>query len=116
MIGTVKLSIGMVLFPVTYLMWTGITSLYLGVPGTLLYAFSLPFSGLFVLVYHERIIRKLPLWQSIVLRKYRSHLKRLADERALRIRLGRAQPRFPPRPRPVFGGGPREEGGGKEGG
>ncbi len=86
MIGTVKLSIGMVLFPVTYLMWTGITSLYLGVPGTLLYAFSLPFSGLFVLVYHERIIRKLPLWQSIVLRKYRSHLKRLADERALLIR------------------------------
>ena len=80
------LKIGIVLFPITYLMLTGITSLYLDVPGTILYALSLPFSGLFVLVYHERIIRKLPLWQSVVLRNYRSHLKRLAGERALFIR------------------------------
>ena len=86
MIGTVKLSVGVVLFPVIYIMLTVVASLYMDALMTLFYALSLPFSGLFVLLYHERILRNWPLWQSLVLRNYRSYLTRLADERAVLIR------------------------------
>ena len=85
MIGTVKLSAGVVLFPIIYLILTGVASLYMDALMTLLYAFSMPFSGLFVLLYHERILRNSSFWQSLVLWNYRPYLKRLADERALLI-------------------------------
>lgn len=86
MIGTVKVAIGTALFPLSYLIMMGLASLIVNLPGTLLYGLSLPLSGLFVLFYNEHILHHWPLWQSLVLRHYRSYLNRLAEERALLIR------------------------------
>lgn len=87
MVGTVKLAVGAVAFPLYYLLralgawwvWGGLRAL--------LYALTLPLSGLFVLWYNERLLQRWPLWQGLVAPRRRArYLKRLAAERAALLR------------------------------
>jgi len=99
MIGTIKLSVGAVVFPVYYLLRTVIVYLFAGQFTTLLFGVSLPLrdptlalvygctlpvSGLVTLYYNELILQKWPLWQGLVApRRRHYYLKRLVDERSL---------------------------------
>ena len=55
-----------------------------GATTAVVYALSLPLSGLFTLTYDEQILQKLTLWQGAQWddSKRGRHLKRLANERA----------------------------------
>ena len=85
MVATVKFSTGVGLFFVWYCLLVGTAAMLLAPPvAVLLYAASLPSSGLLALAYDERILR--PLSSSTGApasgRTRRRHLRRLADERA----------------------------------
>lgn len=83
MVGTVKLTAGIVAFPAFYLMLTGAACLLTGLRSALLYGFTLPVSGLFALFYDEHILRGRPLWQGLVSPR---GLRRLSEERAALLR------------------------------
>lgn len=87
MIGTIKLAVGALTFPLCYLTVAIVAYLSLGRPPALLYGLTAPLSGCFALWYLERILAKIPLWQNLVVPRRRTHyLKRLAAERAALIR------------------------------
>ena len=89
MIATVKFSTGVGLLLVWYCALVGAAAVLMTPPtAVLLYALSLPLSGLLTLAYDERILRRLSSstgapWSA---RRRRRHLERLADERAEIIR------------------------------
>ena len=85
-VGTVKMAVGGILFPLSYLILTGIALRFLSLPSALLYGLSLPLSGLFVLFYQEQVLRNWPLWRLVLRRRYGTHLRRLSEERAGIIR------------------------------
>lgn len=78
MVGTVKLTAGVVLFPLSYLILTGAACLLTDLRSALLYGVTLPVSGLFALFYDERILRGRPLWRGLVSPR---GLRRLSEER-----------------------------------
>ena len=82
-IGTVKMAVGAVLFPLWYLILVGVACLLMDLQSALIYGLTLPTSGLVTLLFDEHILQKWPLWQSVVLpRKRRYYLNRLSRERA----------------------------------
>ena len=84
MIGTIKLAIGAVVFPLYYLAQIAIAYALTGWAAALFYGLTLPLSGLLVLFYNEWILQKWPLWQGLVApRKRTYYLKKLAEERTL---------------------------------
>lgn len=81
-IGTVKLFTGIILFPFFYLLLIGVASPFTDLSLTFLYGLTFPLSGLFALLYSEKILQKWPLWLSFVLpQKHKYYLKRLTKER-----------------------------------
>jgi glycerol-3-phosphate O-acyltransferase/dihydroxyacetone phosphate acyltransferase len=87
MIGTIKLSVGSLTFPLWYTTVAIVVYLLVGKVPALLYCLTAPLSGFFALWYLERVLARIPLWQSMVLPRRRNHyLKRLTDERAALIR------------------------------
>ena len=83
MLGTVKIAVGTVLFPLYYLVLIGTVYLLTGLQTALIYGTTLPLSGFITLFFEERILQKWPLWQGLALpRTRRHHLTQLTEERA----------------------------------
>jgi hypothetical protein len=83
MIATIKMTTGAGLFVVWYFVLAGTAAVLAGSTVALIYALSLPLSGLLTLGYDEQILQKLKCWKGAALggRKRRLHIERLADER-----------------------------------
>lgn len=87
MVGTIKLAVGTVAFPLYYLVCVLLAHWLWGWASALFYGCTLPLSGLFVLFYQERFLEKWPLWKSLIAPRQRRHrYRQLAQERALLIR------------------------------
>ena len=96
MISTVKFAIGAAVFPLYYLLRTGLSSLAWGWPPALFYGLTLPASGLLALYYKERILATWPLWRLWAKpQRRRAYLNRLAAERlSLLAQLDRLKDRY----------------------
>ena len=88
MIATVKMTTGAGLFVLWYTILAAASGVLAGATTAVVYALSLPLSGLFTLTYDEQILQKLTLWQGAQWddSKRGRHLKRLANERAAFIK------------------------------
>jgi len=87
MVGTIKLAVGAVAFPLYYLLRSLAAWWLWGGSSALFYAATLPLSGLFVLWYNERLLQRWPLWQGLTAPRRRAHyLKHLASERTALLR------------------------------
>ena len=86
-VGSVKLAVGAVAFPLYYAVRTAIVYVLWGPSSAVLYGLTLPLSGLFTLYYKEHILEGLPLWRGMVVpRKRGYYLRRLSEERTQLIR------------------------------
>jgi hypothetical protein len=86
-VGSVKLAVGAVAFPLYYVVRAAVVYLLWDPPGAVLYGLTLPLSGLFTLYYKEHILEALPLWRGVVVpRKRGYYLRRLSEERTQLIR------------------------------
>ena len=87
MVGTIKLAVGAIAFPLYYLIRVGVAYSLCSPYYALLYGATLPLSALFALFYSERILEKWPLWRSLVQPRQRNYyLNRLAAERDQLVR------------------------------